>query len=171
MILSGGKGVRGPQGTGILVGRADLIEAAAANASPNQFLGRSMKVAKEEIMGLVTALHIFDEEDEEAETARFREMSQRVVDALIEVPGLRVSLQHDLWDYLVPTALVEFTPEWNGRSRDEVFQSMATGDPAVHLHQLGDPDEFGVDPINLDERELEIVIRRLREELLAPAAL
>lgn len=170
VILSGGKGVRGPQGTGILVGRADLIEAAAANASPNQFLGRSMKVAKEEIMGLVTALRLFDEEDEEAETARFREMSQRVVDALFKVPGLRVSLQHDLWDYLVPTALVEFTPEWNGRSRDEVFHAMATGDPAIHLHQLGDPDEFGVDPINLDEGELEVVIRRLREELLAPGA-
>ena len=166
VILSGGKGVRGPQGTGILVGRADLIEAAAANAAPNQFLGRSMKVAKEEIMGLVTALRIFDEEDEEAETARYREMMQVVVDALIEAPGLRVSVQYDRVDYLVPTALIEFTPEWKGPSRDEVMQAMALGDPAIQLHQLGDPDELGVDPINLDEDEVEVVIRRLREELL-----
>ena len=127
VILSGGKGIRGPQGTGILVGRADLIEAAAANAAPNAFLGRSMKVAKEEIMGLVTALRIFDQEDEEAETARYREMMQVVVDALIEVPGLRVSVQYDRIDYLVPTALIEFTSEWNGPSRDEVLQAMATG--------------------------------------------
>ena len=168
VILSGGKGIRGPQGTGILVGRADLIEAAAANAAPNAYLGRSMKVAKEEIMGLVTALRIFDEEDEAAETARYREMMQVVVDALIEVPGLRVSVQHDLINYLVPTALIEFTPEWNGPSRDEVMEAMAKGDPAIHLHQLGDPDEFGVDPINLDEGEVEVVIRRLREELLRP---
>lgn len=47
--FSGGKAVRGPQGTGILAGRADLIEAAYANASPHQFIGRGMKVAKEEI--------------------------------------------------------------------------------------------------------------------------
>ncbi len=166
VILSGGKGVRGPQGTGILVGRADLIEAAAANAAPNQFLGRSMKVAKEEIMGLVAALQIFNEEDEEADMAHHREMAQTVVDALIEVPGLRVSVQQDEWDYLVPTALMEFTPEWNGPSRDEVLQAMASGDPVVHLYQLGDPDELGVEPINLNEEELEIVIRRLREELL-----
>ena len=54
-IYSGGKGVRGPQGTGILCGRADLIDAARANGSPAQFLGRPMKVAKEEILGLTTA--------------------------------------------------------------------------------------------------------------------
>ncbi len=168
VILSGGKGVRGPQGTGILVGRADLIEAAAANAAPNSYLGRSMKVAKEEIMGLVTALRIFNDEDEAAETVRYREKVQQVVDALIEVPGIQVSVQHDEWNYLVPTALIEFTTEWNGPSRDEVLEAMATGDPAVHLHQLGDPDELGVDPINLDQEELETVIRRLREELLKP---
>ena len=168
VILSGGKGVRGPQGTGILVGRADLIEAAAANAAPNAFLGRSMKVAKEEIIGLVTALRVFDQEDEAAETARYLKMAQQVVDALIEVPGLRVSAQHDPINYFVPTALIEFTPAWNGPSRDDVLQAMAAGDPAIHLHQLGDPDELGVDPINLDEEELETVIARLREELLRP---
>ena len=64
VIFSGGKGVRGPQGTGILCGRADLIDAALANASPAQFIGRSAKVAKEEIVGLVTALSMFVEEDE-----------------------------------------------------------------------------------------------------------
>ena len=168
VILSGGKGVRGPQGTGILVGRADLIEAAAANAAPNAFLGRSMKVAKEEIIGLVTALRVFDQEDEVAETARYLKMAQQVVDALIEVPGLRVSVQHDPINYFVPTALIEFTPAWNGPSRDDVLRAMAAGDPAIHLHQLGDPDELGVDPINLDEEELETVIARLREELLRP---
>ena len=72
VLFSGGKGVRGPQGTGILCGRKDLIEAAAANASPNPFLGRPMKVAKEEIVGLVTALELFVQEDEEAEMARYR---------------------------------------------------------------------------------------------------
>ena len=96
-------------------------------------------------------------------------MMQVVVDALIEVPGLRVSVQHDLINYLVPTALIEFTPEWNGPSRDEVMEAMAKGDPAIHLHQLGDPDEFGVDPINLDEGEVEVVIRRLAARGVAEA--
>ena len=164
--FSGGKGVRGPQGTGILAGRADLIEAAYANASPHQFIGRGMKVAKEEIIGLVEALRIFADEDEDAETRRYREMSQLVVDALIEAPGLRVSVEHDDWHYLTPIAVMKFTSDWRGPSRDETRERLASGDPPIYLHDINDPDELAVDPFNLDERELETVITRLRETLL-----
>ena len=164
--FSGGKAVRGPQGTGILAGRGDLIEAAYANASPHQFIGRGMKVAKEEIIGLVEALQIFVEEDEDAENRQFTEMCQQVVDSLIEVPGLDVSVEHDEWDYLTPIAVMRFTRDWRGPSRDEVNDAMAAGDPPIYLHNIHNPDELAVDPFNLDERELETVIRRLREVLL-----
>ena len=107
VVFSGGKGIRGPQGTGILCGRRDLIEAAAANGSPAQFLGRPMKVAKEEIVGLVTALGMFVEEDEAAEMANYQALAQRVVDALVETPGLQVSLHHDGVDYLIPDRYAE----------------------------------------------------------------
>lgn len=167
VVFSGGKGVRGPQGTGILCGRADLIEAAYANASPHQFIGRGMKVAKEEIMGLITALRLFVEEDEEAENRRYRQMAQQVVDALVEVPGVTVEVVHDDHDYLIPMALITFQGEDAERRRNDVLERMAKGDPPIYLHNLGDPDELAVDPFNLDEEELEIVIRRLREELLA----
>jgi len=167
VIYSGGKGVRGPQGTGILCGRADLIEAAAANASPHQFIGRGMKVAKEEVVGLTTALKLFVDEDEDAENRRFNQMCRQVVDALIEVPGLKVSVEHDEWNYLLPHAEITFTPDWMGPSRDDVLANMAKGDPPVFLHSLGNPDELAVDPFNLDDRELDTAIRRLREELLA----
>ena len=62
---SGGQSIRGPQSTGVLWGRADLTEAAAAN--PNRFNGRGMKVAKEEIIGLLHELQIFVDEDKPAE--------------------------------------------------------------------------------------------------------
>ena len=164
--FSGGKAVRGPQGAGILAGRADLIEAAYANASPHQFIGRGMKVAKEEIVGLVEALRIFVNEDEDAETRRFTEMCKQVVDALIETPGLELSVEHDEWDYLIPHAVMRFTRDWRGPSRDEVNDAMAAGDPPIYMHNIYNPDELAVDPFNLDERELEIVIRRLRKVLL-----
>ena len=169
VVYSGGKAVRGPQGAGILCGRADLIAAAAANASPHQFIGRGMKVSKEEVIGLVSALKVFVDEDEEAESRRFREMAQTVVDALIEVPELEIGVEHDDDDYLSPIAVMIFTGDRNGPTRDQVLDRMAKGDPPIFLHQLGDPDELAVDPLNLDERELGTVIRRLREELLGPA--
>ena len=166
VIYSGGKAVRGPQGTGILCGRADLVDAAFANASPHQFIGRGMKVAKEEIVGLLRAIQIFMNEDEDAEMARYRRMAQQVVDALAEAPGLRVTLEHDEHNYLIPHAVMRFTKEWRGPSRNEVYQAMIDGDPPVYLHDIFDPDELAVDPFNLDDEELGIVIRRLGEELL-----
>ena len=165
VAFSGGKGVRGPQGSGILCGRRDLIEAAAASANPNQFLARPMKVAKEEIVGLLTALKIFVEEDEEAETRRYARMVQRVADALAEVPGLEVSAHHDDYDYLIPHAVLRFGKDWRGPSRDRVLTALEGGDPPIYFNQQGNPDEFAVDPLNLTDDTLETVIRRLREEL------
>ena len=165
VAFSGGKGIRGPQSTGILCGRADLIEAAAAHANPAQMLGRPMKVAKEEVVGLVTALTMFLEEDEEAEMLAYRTLAERVVDALSEVPGLKITLEHDDYDYLIPHALLRFGPDWRGPSRNEIARAMEEGEPAIYLHQLGQPDELAVDPLNLTEEETSTVVRRLREEL------
>lgn len=165
VIFSGGKGVRGPQGTGILCGRADLIAAARANGSPAQFLGRPMKVAKEEILGLVTALTMFVAEDEAAEMAFYRSLAQRVVDSLVEVPGLQITLQHDGIDYLIPTAVLHLGGDWPGPPARQVAAALQQGDPPIYLQQLGPPDELMVDPLNLTESETDIVIRRLREAL------
>ena len=165
VIFSGGKAVRGPQGTGILCGRADLIDAALANASPAQFIGRSAKVAKEEIVGLVTALSMFVEEDEEAEMAWYRSMAQRVVDSLIEVPGLNISLEHDGIDYLLPNAVLRLGGDWSGPSAQRVAAALQQGDPPIYLQQLRAPDELMVDPLNVTEDEIDIIIRRLREAL------
>ncbi|GIS94753.1 MAG: hypothetical protein CM1200mP22_19900 [Dehalococcoidia bacterium] len=163
--FSGGKGIRGPQGTGILCGRADLIEAAAAHANPAQMLGRPLKVAKEEVLGLVTALTMFLEEDEEAEMRAYRALAEQVVDALSEMPGLKISLEHDEFDYLIPHAVIKFSPDWHGPSRNEIVKALETGETQIILHQLGQPDEIAVDPLNLTEEETATVISRLVEEL------
>ena len=165
VIYSGGKTVRGPQGTGILVGREDLIEAAFANASPHQFFGRALKVAKEEIVGLLEALEIFVAEDETAEMARYRSMCETVVEAASNLAGLRTSVEHDDYDYLSPHAVLRFTRAWRGRSRDAIRDAMIGGDPPIYLHDIGPPDELGVDPFNLDDAELGRLVGRLHEEL------
>lgn len=161
VVYSGGKAVRGPQGTGILVGKRHLIDAAMANASPNQFLGRPMKVAKEEVIGLVAALEIFAAEDEAAETARYLAMCQRAADALGTVPGLEVSVRHDALDYLTPRTVLGFGPAWSGPTRDQVRERLMQGTPQVRLHDIYDPWELAIDPLNLDDAELDVVIERL----------
>ena len=124
-----------------------------------------MKVAKEEVLGLVTALNMFMEEDEAAEMAAYRALAEQVVDALSEVPGLTITLEHDEFDYLIPHALMKFGPDWQGPSKIEIAKALETGETPIILHQLGQPEEMAVDPLNLTEEETTTVIRRLREEL------
>ena len=124
-----------------------------------------MKVAKEEVIGLVASLAAFVEEDEAAEMEAYRAIAQTVVDALVELPGLRVTLEHDGINYLIPQAAIRFTDEWRGPSRDAVVAALEMGNPQIYLQQLGGPQELAVDPLNLAVEETEIVIRRLRQEL------
>jgi L-seryl-tRNA(Ser) seleniumtransferase len=76
VIYSGGKFLRGPQTTGLLLGDKDIVRAAWSNASPHQGLGRPMKVSKEDVIGIVTAVEIwFGERDHEGERRSGRTIS------------------------------------------------------------------------------------------------
>jgi len=167
--FSGGKGIRGPQSTGILVGRRDLIRAASLNASPNQALGRAAKTSKEEIAGLVVALEQFMAEDESAEMKRYVDVCSTIVEQLADIPGLRAVVEHDGVNRVIPHAVVYFTPEWSGPSGHAVQVALAQGDPHIYVqqgaHQGGYFDEIAVDPINLQPGDESIVAARLREEL------
>jgi len=169
VIVSGGKGIRGPQSTGILAGRRDLIRAATLNASPNQAIGRAAKTSKEEIVGLVTALELFLAEDEKAEMERYREVSASIVDALADLPGLRAVVEQDPVNRVLPNAVIYFEPAWTGPSGRAVQLALAAGDPHIYVqqgpHQGGYFDEIAIDPINLEPDDAAVVARRLREEL------
>ena len=167
--FSGGKGIRGPQSTGILAGRRDLIKAVTINASPNQALARAAKTSKEEIAGLVVALELFMAEDEKAETKRYTEMCTAIVEALEGVVGVRAVVEHDGVNRVIPHAVVYFTSEWNGPSGHAIQVALAQGEPHLYVqqggHQGGYFDEIAVDPINLLPGEEQIVAARLREAL------
>jgi D-glucosaminate-6-phosphate ammonia-lyase len=167
--FSGGKGIRGPQSTGILAGRRDLVRAVTLNASPNQALGRAAKTSKEEICGLVTALELFIAEDEAAEMKRYIDVCTIIVEKLSDISGLRCVVEHDAVNRVIPHAVVYFTPDWTGPSGTTVQVALAKGDPHIYVqqggHQGGYFDEIAVDPINLQPGEEAIVAARLREEL------
>jgi len=167
--FSGGKGIRGPQSTGILAGRRDLIRAVALNASPNQALARAAKTSKEEICGLVVALECFMAEDEKAEMKRYTEVCTTIVEALGEIPGLRIVVEQDPINRVIPHAVVYFTPDWVGPSGHAIQVALAKGEPHIYVqqgaHQGGYFDEIAVDPINLQPGDDAILVRRLREEL------
>jgi D-glucosaminate-6-phosphate ammonia-lyase len=168
--FSGGKGIRGPQSTGMLLGRRDLIRAASLNASPNQAIGRAAKTSKEEIAGLVRALELFLAEDEAAEMKRYIGVCTTIVEELGQIPGLRIVVEHDPVNRVIPHAVVYFTPEWTGPSGHAVQVALAKGEPHIYVqqgaHQGGYGDEVAVDAINLQPGDEKVIATRLREELL-----
>jgi D-glucosaminate-6-phosphate ammonia-lyase len=111
VIYSGGKFLRGPQTSGLLLGRKDLVQAAWRNASPHQAFARGMKVSKEDVIGVLTALEIwFERRDPSAELQRWNNdlaviasylgvpgVSTEVIapKGVVRVPRLRVSWQRD----------------------------------------------------------------------------
>ncbi len=169
--FSGGKGVMGPQSTGILAGRADLIEAAYANGAPNSVsVGRAAKVCKEEIAGLITALEIFVDTDFEAVNAAWRAKCAHVVEELREIPGLRVELEEARPDHLeggsnFAKAVIHFDQDWNGPNIEDINQMLFDGDPGVRVGLSDIGDALAVYPVALQPGEEEILAARLKEVL------
>ena len=142
--FSGGKGVMGPQSTGLLAGRSDLIEAAYMNGAPNSTsVGRSAKVCKEEVAGLITALEIFVDTDHQAVQAGWRAKCHHILSALEDIPGLRLQLSDE----------------------DEVVHQLEDGDPSIRTRPSSFAGGIAFVPVNLRDGEEEIIARRLREIL------
>jgi L-seryl-tRNA(Ser) seleniumtransferase len=92
VTFSGGKAMRGPQCAGLLIGRKDLVAYALLNNSPHEdTLGRSQKVGKEEIIGMVKALELYLKEDHDALAREWQDRLDRISRELTKVPGVSTS--------------------------------------------------------------------------------
>ena len=165
VTYSGGKGLEGPQSTGILCGRADLIEAARLNMSPMPGVGRPAKVGKEEIIGLLAALERFARLDHRARWQRWREMAETIADTVRDIDGLSVKVEEENPPRQGPQPVVYFDSDWQGPSGSQVREALIAGDPPIYIGAGGYRDELYVAMVTLQEGEEEIVARRLREEL------
>ncbi len=89
VIYSGGKFLRGPQTSGLLLGKKNLVQAAWRNASPHQAFGRPMKVSKEDVIGVLTAVEYWlQERDEATELQHWHDDLQQITRQVTQVPGV-----------------------------------------------------------------------------------
>ena len=165
VAMSGGKVIRGPQDTGLLYGRSDLIEAAHVNNSPNHAIGRPQKVSREGMLALYTALKSYMASDEDEMLREFETALEPILDDVGELDGLNVSIEHDDNKYFVPTLVVQFTRDWQGASPLEVQEKMLSGDPAIWVGRDLETSDLNISPINLQDGEAPIIARRLHTEL------
>ena len=168
--FSGGKGIRGPQSTGILLGNATWVEYARLNNAPYATAARGQKVSREEIAGILAALRTFVDEDEEAETQNYKRQMEFVVDLVAEVPGVRAVVEHD-YDHYIPHAVIYFTPNWKGPDMETVRDILMAGNPRVYVSPTFGPDPgIQFDALNIQEGELEIAADCVRRTLIEHSA-
>ena len=156
VTFSGGKFIRGPQGTGLLFGRKDLIDGAIANGSPNHGIGRPQKVTREEMVGLYTALKLFMEQDDAALMASYRASLEPAYEVLQALDGVDVSIKHDPTKYHVPTVVVRLNSDVTGVDPQALLSGMLNGSPRVFVTYDKGVDSIDINPINLRPGQAEL---------------
>jgi L-seryl-tRNA(Ser) seleniumtransferase len=177
VAFSGGKGIRGPQCSGLLLGKKDLIEAAQVNNSPNSnTVGRGMKVGKEEIIGLVAAVDWFLSQDDAAMESEFRKRAERIAEHVKSIPTVETKIFVPPVANHVPHLLITYDMNRITISATEVMRRMREGSPRIELNPStgGGPASAGLPGGNnvivvgvwmLQPGEDQIVARRLQEVL------
>ena len=168
VVFSGGKGIRGPQATGLVLGKPELVAAARLNGSPQSAVGRGMKVGKEEIMGLLTAVELYLAQDETAELTAWEQQMRTVAAAADNIAGVSGAVRRKndgpSWD-IVPHAQISFSGDDGNRTAD-VARALRAGEPSIDVRQ--NEDGLLISPMTLQPGEAAIVADRLRAVLQTP---
>lgn len=168
VIFSGGKGAGGPQASGLILGKPELIACCTANAFPNQnAIGRTMKVGKEEIAGLVAAFERLLDHDFTADVARWEASVATILDAIRDVPGIRAERAFDRPEdaEMHPVAIPRVWIELRSAERQKrALAELERSNPAISVRRVG-RTTLVIAPDSLREGEDVVVGARLREAL------
>lgn len=170
VAFSGGKAIRGPNDTGLLLGRKDLIAAAKSNANPHcGTIGRMMKVGKEDMVALLAAVERFVKLDHAAERREFERRIGVIEVALKDVPTLKTERLVPAIANHVPHLLLTWDEPRLKLTPAELTKALLEGDPPVQLGRVGGTGEKGalVSVLTLQDGEDRVVADRLRAVLTA----
>jgi uncharacterized pyridoxal phosphate-dependent enzyme len=169
VIYSGGKFLQAPQVTGLLLGKEKIIRAAWANASPHQGIGRPMKVSKEDIIGVVTALEYWIEErDHPGERKQWAADLDAIAKKVAAVPGVETKVRAPAGGVKVPRLIVSWDKAKVPQTGLELRQRLLEGEPRIMLDDMEATDRsVVVDPFNLVKGEAERVGEAMARALAA----
>lgn len=164
VTFSGGKGIRGPQSAGLLLGRKDLIAAARLNAPPNgNTVGRGMKVNKEEMLGMLVALELYLEKDHAREGREFAKRAEAIRAAAVAVPGVKAEIFVPDVANRVPHIRISWDAARSGLTPTAAVDALRAGEPSIGTRTEGDSVVVGVWMMRPGEET--IVARRMRQVL------
>lgn len=163
-IFSGGKGLCGPQSSGLVLGREDLIVGCVANGSPNTAIGRPLKVGKEELFGILAAVEWTLARNEPEVIAWYESVVQTWIDGWRGLPGVQVERGYPS-EAGQPFGRVILTIGPDAvLSRSDLTRALWDGEPCIAISELGD-DQIGINPQTVQESEVGIVLDAVRAAL------
>jgi L-seryl-tRNA(Ser) seleniumtransferase len=168
ITFSGGKAIRGPQCAGMLIGRTDLVGYALLNNSPHEdTIGRSQKVGKEEIVGMVKALELYLNEDHDALTKEWQGQLEFISREITKVPGVSTSFFVPEIANHVPHMRIILDPAKISLTPKQVSQLLRDSKPSIVMSVGEDTPGLGMNSFMLQAGEDKIVantlVRILRE--------
>ena len=167
VVFSGGKGIRGPQSAGLLLGRKDLIAAARANAAPNgNAIGRGMKVNKEEMLGMLAAVERFVKLDHAAMEREYERRADIVLKSLTGIPGVKAGITVPEVANHVPHVVITLDTAVTGITGPEISKRLREGTPSIGVRP---GEELMIGVWMMEPGDEKVVARRLREVLTAKA--
>jgi L-seryl-tRNA(Ser) seleniumtransferase len=165
VLFSGGKGLCGPQASGLTVGRQDLIDAMIFNGPPHAFIGRGMKVGKEELVGLLAAVRWYVGLDHKKLMKAYEDQVGFFREQLAAFDGVRVERNFPSEaGQPMPRTEIIFDEEVTGVTRDQIVASLRDGEPSIQISGAG-PSGVHINPQTLGPGEEEIIATRIKEVL------
>jgi seryl-tRNA(Sec) selenium transferase len=165
VAFSGGKTMRGPNDTGLLLGRRNLIQAAERNANPHcGTIGRAMKVGKEDMIALLTAVERFVRLDHAAERREFERKIGVIETALAGIPTVQCERIVPAIANEVPHLIVAWDEARLGMTRTRVTQALMEGDAPIQIGRVSGTGDRGIliSVLTLKDGEERTVAERLR---------
>src|SRR3954469_18722079 len=145
VAFSGGKGIRGPQSAGLLLGRKPLIAAARLNGSPNgNAIGRGMKVNKEEMLGMLVALEVYLAKDHAKDGLEYDRRAEEIRRSAVSVPGITAEVFVPEVANHVPHVRVTWDAASKPLKAAAVVRAMQDGEPSIAIRSEGESLVVGV---------------------------
>ena len=175
VIFSGGKYLGGPNNSGILSGRRDLIKLAHLQAYPFHGVGRASKLSRETIVGFVKALEIYLEKDEKSEFEKWMGKAEHIAKQIGKIPGVNTGIGYhktiEEETPMAPVCILELDAGKYSITAKELVETLREGDPSIEIllepgFLLHEPKgKIAVNPEFMLEGDAEIVIARITKLL------
>ena len=166
VAYSGGKSLRGPQCSGLLLGSRNSIRAAWASCSPHHAFGRNMKVGKEEIMGMLAAVEIWARTyNLDADYAIWKGWYGQIQERINQIDGVKTEVKPPAGASPFPVLDLAWDPGKIGYTAGEVGKLLLNGSPRIMSHGEGEGHGFLIRPVAMREGDSKLVAKRLEEIL------